>query len=525
MKKIGSILVFLLSFSINAQNVKRIPGCIFKDDKNSKEFTIPKTRGLSNTPSSFSLKKYYPPIGDQGQYGTCTAWATTYASFTALNNIKNNKQGITLKEVECFSPQLTYDLIKLDIDETCSDGSFIITALNVLKRVGSVKLSEYPYNCNFLNNGNGIERLKSSNTANSKYKEILLSASKNRLEDYIELGKVNITEKIKYSLNNKFPVVIGVSDFKNIETNLGNDTWIPELTDYSDGGHAMSVVSYDDNKNGGSFELMNSWGNEWGKSGYCWIRYADLEKLIRNAYALTSMNANKDKNEFYSFDVNIKLIDENSKPFYFENESRDSISNVFYEDEFYIGPIDKSNYNFIHPDGAKKFQIGLNSDSNVYYYLLSKSENSNINLDYPLSSSDNNFLDAQNSVTILPKEARNYFNIDNFGNWFNKDFLLLFSKKPLNIETLINTNKNVKYDNLNSFVKAVFKDNIVFSELTIKNNDEVFFDENNKMNLSVSNDINYILPIIINLKNKSVEKEEVRELEVIEKPKKIIKKQ
>ena len=525
MKIIGSILVFILSFSINAQSVKRIPGCIFKDNKKSKEFTIPKTRGLSNIPSSFSLKKYYPPIGDQGQYGTCTAWATTYVSFTALNNIKNNKQGNSIKEVDCFSPQLTYDLIKLDTDGTCSDGSFIITALNMLKRVGSVKLSEYPYNCNFLNNGNGIERLKSSNTANSKYKEILISASKNRLEDYIELGKVNITEKIKYSLNNKFPVVIGVSDFKNIETNLGNDTWIPELTDYSDGGHAMSVVSYDDNKNGGSFELMNSWGNEWGKSGYCWIRYADLEKLIRNAYALTSMNANKEKNEFYNFDVNIKLIGDNSKLFSFENVSKDSLS-VFHEDEFYLGTIDKSNYNFIYPEDINKFQIAINSDSNLYFYLLSKSENSNINLDYPLSSSDNNFLEAQNSGIILPKEARNYFNIENFeSDWFEgPQFLLLFSEKKLDIETLINTNKNVKYDNLNSFVKAVFKDNIVFSELTINNNDDGFFDENNKMNLSVSNDINYILPIIINLKTKSIDKEEVREVEVLEKSKKIIKK-
>ena len=44
---------------------------------------------------------------------------------------------------------------------------------------------------------------------------------------------------------------------------------VQEVIDSSDGGHAMSVVSYDDNKNGGTFELMNSWGNEWGKSGYC----------------------------------------------------------------------------------------------------------------------------------------------------------------------------------------------------------------------------------------------------------------
>jgi hypothetical protein len=520
MKKIIIVITIFLSICSKAQSVKRIAGCIFKEDKNSKEFTIPKTRGISDNQSAFSLKKYYPPIGDQGQFGTCTAWATTYASFTALNNIKNNKAGSNLKEVDCFSPQLTYDLIKLNTDETCSDGSMIITALNMLKRVGSVKLVEYPYDCNLLNNGNGIERLKLSNYANSKYKEILISASKNRLDDFIELGKVNLIEKIKYCINNKFPVVIGVSDFEKIETNLGSDTWIPELSDYSEGGHAMSIVSYDDNKNGGSFELMNSWGNEWGKSGYCWVRYADLEKLIRTAYALTSMTVNKEKNEFYNFNINIKLLGENSKSFSFENELKDS-SNVIYEDEFYIGSIDKSYYNFIYPEEIKKFQISLNSDSNVYYYLLSKSSNSNINLDYPLNSSDNNFLGEQNSGIILPKEARNYFNIKNLeGGWDDPQFLLLFSKKPIDIQTIINQNKNKKYSDLSLFVKDVFQDNIVLSDLTFKEKDDWFSDVNNVMSFTLSNDINYILPIIINLKNKSIEKEEVIEEAIIEKPKK-----
>jgi hypothetical protein len=315
--------------------------------------------------------------------------------------------------------------------------------------------------------------------------------------------------------------VIGVSDFERIETNLGSDTWIPEIIDFSSDGHAMSIVSYDDNKNGGSFELMNSWGNDWGKSGYCWVRYADLEKLIRRAYALTSMNGNNKKSEFYNFKLNIKLIGDNSRSFLFESEPKDS-SRVIYQDEFYLGPIDNSNFNFIHPKEINKYQIALNSESDVYYYLLSKSSKSNINLDFPLNSLDNNFLGNQNSGIVLPKEARNYFNIENLESGLFEDpqFLLLFSKTKIDMETVVKSYKNKKYENLNSFVKDVFQDNIVLSDLKFKENNDLFSDENNSMDFTLSNDINYILPIIINLKTKSIEEEEIIDEGIIEKPKK-----
>src|SRR4051812_30000983 len=38
-------------------------------------------------PSSVDLTKYLPPIGDQGQYGTCVAWASGYNMKTALEAI------------------------------------------------------------------------------------------------------------------------------------------------------------------------------------------------------------------------------------------------------------------------------------------------------------------------------------------------------------------------------------------------------------------------------------------------------
>lgn len=46
--------------------------------------------GNTNLPSSVDLTPKFPPIGDQGQYGTCVAWAAGYNLKTALNGLDLN---------------------------------------------------------------------------------------------------------------------------------------------------------------------------------------------------------------------------------------------------------------------------------------------------------------------------------------------------------------------------------------------------------------------------------------------------
>ena len=35
----------------------------------------------------------------------------------------------------------------------------------------------------------------------------------------------------------------------------------------------MTIIGYDDYKFGGSFEIMNSWGTDFGENGFLWIPY------------------------------------------------------------------------------------------------------------------------------------------------------------------------------------------------------------------------------------------------------------
>ena len=75
-------------------------------------------------------------------------------------------------------------------------------------------------------------------------------------------------DNVKRSLINGNPVVIG---FKVEESFYSAKTVFEPDNLGSDGGHAMCVVGFDDDKYGGSFEVINSWGPSWGNNGYMWI--------------------------------------------------------------------------------------------------------------------------------------------------------------------------------------------------------------------------------------------------------------
>jgi C1A family cysteine protease len=82
--------------------------------------------------------------------------------------------------------------------------------------------------------------------------------------------------EILENLNNNIPVVIGIEIFDRFLTINKSDPVVklPSIREESLGGHAMCVLGYSLEK--AQFYVKNSFGTQWGDSGYCWIPFEYL---------------------------------------------------------------------------------------------------------------------------------------------------------------------------------------------------------------------------------------------------------
>jgi hypothetical protein len=94
---------------------------------------------------------------------------------------------------------------------------------------------------------------------------------------------------MKASLANRNAILIGMKVYSSFYYLQGSGSvYQPNINSESnEGGHAVTIVGYDDNKYGGAFKIINSWGINWGDGGYFWLPYSYVSDLIMVSYVLT----------------------------------------------------------------------------------------------------------------------------------------------------------------------------------------------------------------------------------------------
>ncbi len=224
-------------------------------------------------PEAVSLRRFAPQRGDQGQQGSCVAWSCAYSAQTILTAAAT---GANPDQI-VFSPSYLYNQIRL---ENCQ-GSYLQRAMEAMKRNGGVPLRQYPYSdrdCETMPTSSDIQQGR-QNTIHGF----------TRLTSGDNINKISI-RAIKEHLSKDAPVAIGMMVGQSFMTDMrGQELWQPSGMDASQmgmGGHAMTVIGYDDRKFGGAFEIMNSWGPEWGKDGIAWVRYGDFRDYVKEAYGI-----------------------------------------------------------------------------------------------------------------------------------------------------------------------------------------------------------------------------------------------
>jgi hypothetical protein len=227
------------------------------------------TFNADNLPASVDMSAYFPPIGDQGQYGTCVAWAVGYN----LRSFIDAKAGeyTSFTDATKYSPK---DLF-LSISDAGADcnGAFFESAFDVLVSRGVATLATVPYD-----NLGDCSQGSSDGEAN---------ANSHKIDSYREID-VDVATIKTYLANGK-AVVFGAQ--------LGDefmDANSDEVLDFQTFGnvgmhayHAMILCGYDDTKGAnGAFRVVNSWGETWGDNGYIWIdqNYFITEEFCFGAY-------------------------------------------------------------------------------------------------------------------------------------------------------------------------------------------------------------------------------------------------
>jgi hypothetical protein len=288
-------------------------------------------------PESVSLLKFAPDRQNQGQQGSCVAWSSVYAARTIVEAASTNQPGNST----AYSPAFVYNQIGL---EGCQ-GAYIQNAMEFMSTKGVVPYNDFPYtdqDC--------------SRQPNSALES---KASQNKLHGFTRLTDGESTQGInvravKEHLAKDAPVVIGMMVGGTfMQGMMGKEVWDPTSEDRSQagfGGHAMCVIGYDDRK--GAFQIMNSWGPEWGKNGIGWVRYGDFKEFVREAYGVDPMPKRGAATNI-SFEATIGLVKTDDKQYI---PLRLKAGNIF------------ETVNTVAPGTKFKMEIKNSTECNIYIF-------------------------------------------------------------------------------------------------------------------------------------------------------------
>lgn len=223
-------------------------------------------------PPAKSLKQFYPKVVIESRQDlTGVAWGAIWNARTAAEAIACNQTTPSEILKFAFSPAYNYALVRKG--EGCGEPISLIDLLESMTNNGTPYFSEFREFC--------------AATVSPEFYPI---AKNRKLSGSLKLYNTSDSrevkvQSVKQALVNNHAVVIGMICPPSFQ--LAQEFWQPrEQPDQQYGGHGLSVVGYDDTKFGGAFEVVNSWGKDWGQAGFTWLRYTDFCDFVPYAFSL-----------------------------------------------------------------------------------------------------------------------------------------------------------------------------------------------------------------------------------------------
>lgn len=376
------------------------------------------TRDYKFMPKEHSLKQYCPEVRSQGRHNSCTSWAAAYAARTIAEAVKygwTDKEKITS---EAFAPLFVYALIKDNQkylrDVNCQRGTLVSDAVKLMKEKGVPKCASFDVLC-----ASYIEEGLRAEAQNYKIDDFTTLFS---IEEENSIEKIR---KVRKSLSEDRPVVIAMhlpSSFKRAGSSWdGQDT---DVAPSKHGYHAMCAIGYDDYKDGGSFQIMNSWGSTWGDKGFVWVRYDDFAKYVDQAYEVYVKKAEQFKpgpaSKKYNIDGEMRIASHNgtvTMPVAYSES--DDIPHYIITETYLSG---------------SKFRLYVNNRKPAWVYVIASDLENNVNKLFPYEDVISAYMNYSENNFSLPDEEHE-FELDATAGL--DYFCVLYSQEELDINNIV----------------------------------------------------------------------------------------
>lgn len=239
-----------------------------KDPEDQRDIPMSLVLPAVAVPLSIDYTSQMTPVRDQGDEGTCVA----FASVVGVKEYEDKKEYRKLIEL---SPRYVYSLCKKNDRFPDEEGTYPRIAMKMLLKYGVCLESLWPYKP-FQSNDH-------KPGADQKAKTYRIKA----------YARLKGTAEMKRSLMINGPFLAGVLVYESWFTNRVAKTGLipmPKKGEEIAGGHAICIMGYDERKK--LFKFKNSWSKKWADKGYGYLTYPYIQKYCQDAWSATDLIEN-----------------------------------------------------------------------------------------------------------------------------------------------------------------------------------------------------------------------------------------